>query len=82
MQAGGSDHIDQGIETKQFDLAAHEVGDTRLRPAAWRPPIGLGLSGDMIFQCHHQRRTELHVLSLRGCILNCVPHIGEALLTH
>jgi hypothetical protein len=33
MQAGGSDHIDQGIETKQFDLAAHEVGDTRLRNA-------------------------------------------------
>ena len=33
MQAGGSDHIDQGIEAKQFDLAAHEVRDTRLRHA-------------------------------------------------
>jgi hypothetical protein len=30
MQAGGSDHIDQGIEAKQFDFAAHEIGDTRL----------------------------------------------------
>ena len=29
MQAGGSDHVDQGIEAKQFDLAAHEIGDTR-----------------------------------------------------
>jgi hypothetical protein len=33
MQAGGADHIDQGIETKQFYLAAHEVRDTRLRHA-------------------------------------------------
>jgi hypothetical protein len=30
MQAGSPDHIDQGIEAKQFDLAAHEIGDTRL----------------------------------------------------
>jgi hypothetical protein len=30
MQAGSSDHIDQGIETKQFELAAH-VSQMRLR---------------------------------------------------
>ncbi len=30
MQASSSDHIDQGIEAEQFDLAAHEIGDTRL----------------------------------------------------
>jgi hypothetical protein len=30
MQARGSNHIDQGIEAKQFDLAAREIGDTRL----------------------------------------------------
>ena len=30
MQAGRSDHIDQGIEAKQFDPATHEIGDTRL----------------------------------------------------
>jgi hypothetical protein len=30
MQTGRSDHIDQGIEAKQFDLAAHEIRDTRL----------------------------------------------------
>jgi hypothetical protein len=33
MQAGGSNHIDQGIETKQLDFAAHEIRDTRLRHA-------------------------------------------------
>jgi hypothetical protein len=33
MQTGGPDHIDQGIEAEQFDLAAHEIGDTRLRNA-------------------------------------------------
>jgi len=30
MQAGSPDHIDQGIETKQFDFATHEIRDTRL----------------------------------------------------
>jgi hypothetical protein len=30
MQAGSPDHIDQGIEAKQFDLASHEIRDTRL----------------------------------------------------
>ena len=30
MQAGSSDHIDQSIDAKQFDLAAHEIRDTRL----------------------------------------------------
>jgi hypothetical protein len=30
MQAGSPNHIDQGIEAKQFDLATHEIRDTRL----------------------------------------------------
>jgi hypothetical protein len=33
MQAGSSDHVDQGIATEQLDLAAHEIGNTRLRYA-------------------------------------------------
>jgi Transposase domain (DUF772) len=32
-QTGSSDHIDQRIETKQIDLAAHEIGDAGLRHA-------------------------------------------------
>jgi hypothetical protein len=30
MHASSSDHIDQGVDAKQFDLAAHEIGDARL----------------------------------------------------
>jgi hypothetical protein len=30
MQVGSPDHIDEGIEAKQFDLAGHEIGDARL----------------------------------------------------
>ena len=33
MQASGCRHVDQGIYGKQADLAAHEIGDTRLRDA-------------------------------------------------
>ena len=31
MQAGSSDHIDQGVVAKQFDLPAREIRDARLR---------------------------------------------------
>jgi hypothetical protein len=30
MQADSPNHIDQGIAAKQFDLATHEIRDTRL----------------------------------------------------
>jgi hypothetical protein len=82
MQAGGSDHVDQGVEAKQSDLATHEIRDAQLGNSnqfgglrlAWSRP------GDMILQSHHQRRTELHVYSLRSRILNCILYIGEAFL--
>ena len=49
MQAGGSDHVDQSIETKQFDLAAHEVGHARLGDAEHLggPALAEALAGDV-----------------------------------
>jgi hypothetical protein len=45
MQAGRSDHIDQGNEAQQFDLAAHEIRDTRLGNAKQLGGFGLAQSG-------------------------------------
>jgi hypothetical protein len=42
MQTGSPDHIDQGIETKQFDFAAHEIRYTRLGNA--QQPGGVRLA--------------------------------------
>ena len=64
MQAGSPDHIDQGIEAKPLDLAAHEIrgawlGNTK---QLGRLRLAQACPGDMILHSHHQRGTELHAL--------------------
>jgi hypothetical protein len=46
MQTRGPDHIDQGIEAKQFDLATREIRDTRLGNTKQLGGLRLGLPRD------------------------------------
>jgi len=40
VQAGCGDHVDQGVDAEEVDLASREIGDPGLRDAAVSPGPG------------------------------------------
>jgi hypothetical protein len=49
MQAGRHGHVDEGVEAEQVNLAAHHIGDARLRhpEPAGGFPLGPALTLDL-----------------------------------
>ena len=84
MLPGRGQHVHHRIDLKQINLSAHEVRYTRLRhvkhACAFRlnPPLNFG----MLFQRHHQRRAESHVLRLGRGIFDGIPYTGNPLIAH
>src|SRR5690606_24670353 len=77
-------HVDQRVESEEVDLAAHQVGNARLRHAKPASRLGLcpSLVGNMFLERDHERRAKLHVLSLGGRILDRIPYAGKTFFTH
>jgi hypothetical protein len=75
-------HVDQRVEAEQFDLAAHQVRDARLRHTEQLCRLALRQtrSRDTILQRHHQRGPQPHVLRLRRRILDGIPNAVEMLV--
>ena len=61
LDAGSGEHVNERIETEQFDSAAHEVADPRLRHAeeGCRLALGQSFGFDELLQPERQERAQL-----------------------
>ena len=81
MKAGGTEHVDEGVDAEEVDLAPDEVGDSGLRDAESAGGLGLGqaLLVDIGGELGHEGGPNLEVLSLDGLLFDGVPHALVAL---
>ena len=82
MQAGCCRHVHQGIQGKQVDLAAHQVGYARLRNTEELGGLRLTHFGasHVFLERHHQEGSQFHVFCLLGRVLDSIPHTGKSFI--
>src|SRR5207302_1093796 len=81
VEAGGTEHVDEGVDAEEVDLASDEVGDPGLRDAESASGLGLGqaLLVDVGGEFGHEGGPDLEVLSFDGLLFDGVPYALVAL---
>ena len=84
FEARGSEHVDEGVDAEQVNLAAREVRDAGLGDAKLTGGFALSHAavGDVGDEFLHERRANLHILGCTGSVLDGVPDARVSLVVH